>query len=62
MPDRNPTLLYPHLRKVLLEPVLHLFHGMSGAKLQTIMALVASCRFIFSGMCLFVCIYASAHS
>ncbi len=22
----------PHLRKVLLEPVLHLFHGMSGAK------------------------------
>ncbi len=28
----KPDLLYPHLRKVLLEPVLHLFHGMSDAK------------------------------
>ncbi len=28
----KPYLLYPHLRKVLLEPVLHLFPGMSGAK------------------------------
>ncbi len=28
----KPNLLYPHLREVLLEPVLHLFHGMSGAK------------------------------
>jgi hypothetical protein len=28
----KPDLLYPHLRKLLLEPVLHLFHGMSGAK------------------------------
>jgi hypothetical protein len=28
----KPDLLYPHLRKVLFEPVLHHFHGMSGAK------------------------------
>jgi hypothetical protein len=28
----KPDLLYPHSHKVLLEPVLHLFHGMSGAK------------------------------
>jgi hypothetical protein len=30
--------------------------------LQTITALEASCRFIFAGMCLFVFIYALAHS
>ena len=29
---RRTNLLLPHLRKVLLEPFLHLFHGMSGAK------------------------------
>jgi hypothetical protein len=28
----KPELLSPHLRKVLLEPVLHLFYVMSGAK------------------------------
>ena len=44
----KPNLLYPHLRKVLLEPVLHLFHGMSGAKSAD-----------YHGSCSFLSIYLS---
>ncbi len=52
----KPDLLYPHLCKVLLEPVLHLFHGMSGAKSADYHG---SCSFLLVYLCLNVsfCFY-----
>jgi hypothetical protein len=58
----KPDLIYQHLRKVLLEPDMHLFYGMSGAKSADYHGSCSFLLFIFNGMCLFVFIYASAHS
>jgi hypothetical protein len=58
----KPDLLQPHLCMVSLSQFCISFMVCLAQSLQTITTLEASCRFIFAGMCLFVFIYALAHS